>query len=99
MRKTCLSFPKKWTAEQRGKENLPLKLINRDSCNFFCLVSCVESKYKIINVKHHRRMKRSDDNGDADVDSTINIKISDLEGEKCSLIKYFDWGLYLDDVK
>lgn len=43
-------------------------------------------------------MKRSDDNGDADVDSTINIKISDLEGEKSSLIKYFDWELYVNDV-
>lgn len=50
-------------------------------CNFALLST--ESKYKIINVKHHRRMKRS--NGDAEeataIDSTINIKISDINGE------------------
>lgn len=40
-----------------------------------------QPKYKIINVKHHRRMKRSDQGAEAHVDSIINIRISDEEGE------------------
>lgn len=64
------------TFDATRKANLPLKLINSNS-----LVSLhVESKYKIINVKHHRRMKRSEGD-EEDVDSTINIKISDTKGE------------------
>lgn len=60
------------------KANLPLKLIS----NNFPVSPRTESKYKIINVKHHRRMKRSADGRDeTEVDSTINIKISDMEGE------------------
>jgi hypothetical protein len=59
------------------KANLPLKLIKSNS-----FLSGVESKYKIINVKHHRRMKRSEDvGGDSQVDSTINIRIGDAKGE------------------
>jgi hypothetical protein len=54
-------------------------------CNTFFKIyfyaARAESKYKIINVKHHRRMKRDVDGGNEDVDSTINIKIGDNYGE------------------
>jgi len=42
-----------------------------------------ESNYKIINVKHHRRMKRSAADVVEAVDSTINIKISDSNNGEC----------------
>lgn len=46
--------------------------------NFHKIIKIItESKYKIINVKHHRRMKRSNEMGNVELDSTINIKISD----------------------
>jgi hypothetical protein len=60
------------------KANLPLNLIKNNSS----VSSGAESKYKIINVKHHRRMKRSAADGEAEIDSTINIKISDMKGEE-----------------
>lgn len=44
-----------------------------------------ESKYKIINVKHHRRMKRMAGVNEDDVDSTISIKIGDNYGELIEL--------------
>jgi len=50
--------------------------------NFHKIIKIItESKYKIINVKHHRRMKRSSEVENVDLDSTINIKISDNNGE------------------
>lgn len=45
---------------------------------FFVYLS--DSKYKIINVKHHRRTKRDLTGIEEGVDSTINIKISDSNG-------------------
>lgn len=77
MRKKCLSFQNKRLVATR-KANLPLKSLKLININSF--LSRVESKYKIINVKHHRRMKRSGE--EAEVDSTINIKISDSKGKK-----------------
>jgi hypothetical protein len=42
----------------------------------------IEPKYKIINVKHHRRMKRSNNEDEKNVvDSIINIRLSDVKGE------------------
>lgn len=75
MRKKCLSFQ---MLVAMRKANSTLKLLKLISSNLF--LSRVESKYKIINVKHHRRMKRSGE--DTEVDSTINIKISDSKGKE-----------------
>ncbi|CAO1420311.1 unnamed protein product [Diamesa serratosioi] len=43
------------------------------------------SKYKIINVKHHRRTKRDLTEIEEGVDSTINIKISDSNDDNFQL--------------